>query len=128
MLNDGGHMLYTPVTELTGAKLTMPLQFPILAASCVTYNGTWFSSDGTCVDVAYFLGTFPPFRPAPAGMPCLLIFIRFEPHPQLLLNQFKKICQIIITFSSRNYMRANIQRLKMGTLIITLISTACYCY
>ena len=28
-LYDGGHMLYTPVTELTGAKLIKPLQFPV---------------------------------------------------------------------------------------------------
>ena len=50
-------MLYTPVTELTGAKLTTPLQFPVLAESCTADKGTRFSSDSTCDDVPFFLGT-----------------------------------------------------------------------
>lgn len=85
-------MLHTPVTELTGARLITPLQFPVLEASWVVDKGTrlssdgtfvvdkgtWFSSDGTCVDVPFFLGTFPPFRAAPAGIPCLLLVTKMH--------------------------------------------------
>lgn len=58
----------------------------------VLFNETRFSSDGACLGLPFFRAAFPPLLPAPGGIPCTAICIKFGTlRPRLAQNQSTKL-------------------------------------